>query len=132
EYRGPRVRILDALDEVPRPGVELDVQTLLGAVEEVEDTPERVGKGGGRVLHPRGLEDAAAPPRLVAPLAPRGARKAEGDERQRERHREGEGDREHRERREAARDAERQPVADRDRGAVAGERAGDGGEHGDD
>ena len=57
--------IFDGLDEVLGLGVEVDGQFFGGAVELGEDAAQRLGKGGGRVLHARGLPDAAAAPGLA-------------------------------------------------------------------
>src|SRR5439155_24609387 len=92
--------------------VELDVEVLRGPVEEVEDALEGVRERGGRVLHPRGLHDAAASPRLVVARPTRRPDEREGHEGDEERRAERDGDRERGETRVAARHLQGQPVAD--------------------
>src|SRR5262245_26718793 len=91
--------------------MELDVEAFRGAVEEVEHALEWVRERGGGVLHPRGLHDATATPRLVGAGPARGAHEAERHEWGAERPGEDDSDRRRRNARELARYADRQPVS---------------------
>ena len=59
--------VLDRLDKVLGRGVEVDGQVLSRPVELGKDTPQRLGKGGGGVLHAWRLADPAAAPRVADP-----------------------------------------------------------------